>query len=311
MRAVSACVLVLLGCATLAAAQGACVAPASNPFDTTQVTGCAALTACQTTFNTCATNAGCADWTKCAQTYLTCTLALTSTRNTTSNCSVFGNTLYMATLAAVMSPSLNGTALQAGCNFWVCRQQNISAPANCGNISGNICTSAVLLAGTTTTTAPVTAVVTTRGPAIVVSIRLSGGNWSAVLADPVKKAQAIAALTTDIAKLLGVDSKYVQIISLTIASLVVDFQILDGSGKSPAALQSLVATAQGSSAWLGSTATVYATVGTDAITTLAVTVTATAAPTTVAPGSTPKSSAMSAAGVWAVAMIAAVAALLA
>ena len=331
MRVISACLLVVVA-ASLAAAQTTCTVPSSDPLSLTTASGCGLLARCQsnlcacvgstsTTFPSCvaaisSSSSPCA--TTCFTAYVQCAVGITTRPiNTTDTvCSNYNNTLYIAQLAAMASTTLNNTALQASCNYGVCAlvaATNVSSLSTCGLALGQAaCSASVLLPPTAS---PTTTVATTAAPVadIIVVVRLSGANWSAILADPVKKAQAITALTSDYAKLLGVDSKFVQIVSMVQGSLVVTFQVLQGSGKSPSQLQTLANSAAGSSTWLTSTASVYATVGTDSLTTLSVSVTATAAPTTLPPGSTttaaPKSSAVGAAGVWAVAAVAALAAL--
>jgi hypothetical protein len=145
---------------------------------------------------------------------------------------------------------------------------------------------------------------------IVATLRISGANWSYVLANDTAKGLLIIAITSDLGTLLGVQVRFIIIISLTIGSLIVNFGVTQGSGKSPSQLVAGVNTAA-TATWLTSTGSVYSAVGTDSIVVTSVGVNVTGAPTPVPGGSTPApSSAMSAAGV-AVAAIAAVAALFA
>lgn len=331
MRVISACFLLVALVATLSAAQS-CTVPTSDPLALTTASGCSLLARCQstlcacvgstsTTFPSCvaaisSSSSPCT--TTCFTAYVQCAVGITTRpiNSTDTVCSTYNNTLYMAQLAAMASTTLNNTALQGSCNYGICA---LAAAANTSKLTTDCVSSLRSAACSANTLLPPTAVPsaqTTAAPVVadlVVVVRLSGANWSAILADPVKKAQAITALTSDYAKLLGVDAKFVQIIAIAEGSLVVTFQVLQGSGKSPSQLQTLANSAAGSATWLTSTASVYATVGTDSLTTLSVSVTATAAPTTLAPGSTttaaPKSSAVGAAGVWAVAAVAALAAL--
>jgi len=323
MRTVSACLLFLVAASVVAAQT--CVAPSTNVFDIPDTCGIAnqckmnlcACTGSTGTFPTClAANKGTCDKTQsCFAAAMACLMTITGTRTNTSDpCATAGSNLYIAQLAAAASSTFNTTNLAMSCGFATCQLGNLTGSTS--SCDGKVVTAAVCnpanLIPAGTTAAPGTPAVYD----IVVTLRVSGGNWSAILADPVKKAQAIAALSADIAKLLGVDVKYVTILDLQLGSLVVTFAILQGSGKSPAQLQTAVGTAAGSSSWLTSTQSVYSTVSSETLTTLSVTVTATGAPTTLAPGQTavpntpaPTSSAVSAAGVWAVAAVAALAAL--
>lgn len=332
MRAVSACLLIAVA-ASMAMAQTCPAPPGGFALNMTGYENCFAIKKCNADLCACSGSTSgdfpkclststltCSASTTCLTNYMRCLIGITSQRSNTSDtaCSTFGSNVYFAVLGATASPSLANTSLLGSCNFALCQLANASsAVQSCTTANASVCAASVLLSTTTTaapvTTSVVTASPSTNGPDIVVSLRISGGNWSLILADPVAKANAVAALTKDIAGLLGVDAKYIVIVSLTLGSLVVSFQVLSGSGKSPSQLQALVNTATTSTTWLQSTSAVYAKVGTDTLTTLGVTITQTAAPTTLAPGQTnaPASgSALSAAGV-AAAALAAVAALLA
>lgn len=306
--------LVLLGCASMAAAQ--CVAPSANVFDTSASGNCSAVDACKAKLTTCQASATCNTVSSCYGDAVSCMTALSSYRtNSSSPCYAIGNAVYLAQLLASASSSMNNTALQNSCNFLVCQLQNQSSLGCTANLSTTVCTSARLLPSSTPTTNP-TGVNTV---AVTVTIRISGANWTIVLADPVKKASAVAALLADLAALLGIDVSFLSITGLTAGSLTINLAIYAGSGKTADALISSANSASGSSAWMTNTKSVYATVGSDTLTTLSVSAaTATPAPaggtTTSVSGSTtaaPGSSAVGAAGVWAVAAVAAVAALLA
>jgi hypothetical protein len=324
MRTVSAALLFIVAASVVAAQQ--CTAPGTNVFDIPATCGIAnqckanlcACTGSKGTFPTClAANSGsCAATQACFATFAACLMTTTAARTNTSDpCATAGSNLYIAQLAAAASSTFNTTNLAMSCSYATCQIANSTGGVSTcvgSAINAAVCNPTNLI-GSATTATPGTPVVYD----IVVTLRISGGNWSAILADPVKKAQAIAALSADLAKLLGVDVKYVTILDLQLGSLVVSFAVLQGSGKSPAQLQTSAVAASGSSAWLTSTQAVYSTVSSETLTTLSVTVTATGAPTTLAPGQTaapgntpaPTSSAVSAAGVWAVAAVAALAAL--
>jgi len=299
----------------MAAAQ-TCVAPTTNVFDVSAAANCSAVTTCAATLATCQKSATCNTVSSCYGDYVSCLTAVSSYRtNTSSPCYAAGNAVYLAQLLASASSSMNGTALQLSCGYLLCQLQNASSLACGTNLTSAVCTSARLLPSTTS--APLTTNPGQNTVAVTVTIRISGANWTLVLADPVKKASAVAALLADLAALLGIDVQFLFISGLVAGSLTVNLSIYAGSGKTADALINSANSASGSSAWMTNTKNVYATVGSDALTTLSVSA-ATAAPggstTTGVSGSTtaaPGSSAVGAAGVWAVAAVAAVAALLA
>lgn len=297
----------------MAAAQ--CVAPSANVFDTSASGNCSAVDACKAKLTTCQASATCNTVSSCYADAVSCMTALSSYRtNSSSPCYAIGNAVYLSQLLASASSSLNNTALLNSCNFLVCQLQNQSSLGCTSNFSSAVCTSSRLLPSSTPTTNP-----TSNTVAVTVTIRISGANWTIVLADPVKKASAVAALLADLAALLGIDVSFLSITGLVAGSLTINLAIYAGSGKTADALIATANSASGSSAWMTNTKSVYATVGSDTLTTLSVSAaTATPAPaggtTTSSSGTTtaaPGSSAVGAAGVWAVAAVAAVAALLA
>ena len=321
MRAVSACLLFAVA-AALVSAQN-CVAPSTNVFDAPSTCGIAnqcksALCACtgsSAAYPTClATNTGsCSATQACFARYAACIMTTTASRSNTSDaCSTFGNNLYIAQLAAAASSTFNTTGLALSCGYATCLLGNVTG--NTASCSGSAISTAVCN--------PANLIVTTAAPGVVYDIvftlRISGNSWTVLLANATAKAQTSTALAADLAKLWGIDAKFIVIQSLESGSLVANVAVVQGSGKSPATLQSVITATTNSSSWLSSLQSVYSTVSNEVLSTLGVTVTQTAAPTTLAPGATPSpnaatpaptSSAVSAAGVWAVAAVAAVAAL--
>lgn len=326
MRAVSACLLFAVA-ASLAAAQLNCVAPSSgNVFDgfgscgiaTTCRSALCACTGSSAAFPTClASNTGsCSATQACYATYFSCLSATVATRaNASDPCSTFGTNLYMAQLAAAASATFNTSNLAASCAYSTCvlgNQTGNSASCVGTTVVAAVCSPANLIPSTAAPTTTTVSVVYD----IVFTLRISGSSWNVVLLNSTAKAQTITALTADLAKLWGIDAKWIVVQSLAVGSLVAGVAVQQGSGKSPSQLSTVISATQNTSSWLSSLQSVYSTVSTETLTTLGVTVTQTAAPTTLAPGQTavpntpaPTSSAVSAAGVWAVAAVAAVAAL--
>lgn len=294
--------LVLLGCASMAAAQ--CTAPSANTFDVlNSATNCSAVATCKSALSTCQASATCNTIGACYTQYVSCAMAITAYRtNASSPCYSIGNTLYVSQLLAATASSLNGTALKGSCDYLVCTLQN-SSMLGCNALASTVCTNATLLQTTATNSPSAPSTV-----ALTVTLRIGGANWSFVLADPVKKATATSALLNDLSKLLGIDVQYLGIVSLDLGSLIVKLNVYAGSGKDTSSLYNAIVAASNSASWLTSTSSFYSTVGSDALTVLGVTVAV--GTTTAASGSTPApvGSAMSAAGVWAVAAAAAVAA---
>jgi len=324
MRTVSACLLFLVA-ASIAAAQ-TCTAPSADAFSTSGVTGCSLLSTCQSNLCACTGSSGsfptclssntgsCTSTTTCYANYITCLMGITSVRSNSSACGTYGNTLYLSQLAAAAASSVNGTALSQSCIYNVCLLQNqTGSVSSCSGVTSAVCTSAVLLTGGTTTIAVSTLSPVGNTTDIVVTVRISG-DWATILANPTTKASAMAALLTDLSKLLGVASRFINIISVTSGSLILQFGVYSGSGVAVSTLASTVSAAQGSSSWLASTSSAYTSAGgTGSLTTLQVTALTAAPGQTLAPGATapPASSAIGAAGVWAAAAFAAIVALMA
>jgi len=239
--------------------------------------------------------------TTCLTALTLCELATTVARNNASDaCMAYGNQLYIAQLAAVASPVFNQSALYGGCANTACQVMNQTGiAASCG-LAAAVCSPDNLLPSAT---GPTMTLSPTQVADLIATLRLSGSNWSAVLNDPTLKANLITSLSNDLATLLGIAASYIEILSLLAGSLVVNFAVLSGSGKSPSQLNTAVNTATTSTTWLASTQSVYSQVSTETLTALSVSVTQTGSP---AP---PPSSATGVAGMWMVAAVAAVAAL--
>jgi len=220
----------------------------------------------------------------CAASYFQCLTALDNSRtNMTDPCYNFGQTMHQAILASIVS-GYAGSQLQQSCESNLCRVSNTSSRLAVCNYGGDegvkVCNNV------TSTAAPITTPAPTVIYDIVAAIRLSGANWSNVLNDPVAYATLVVDLQTDLAALLGIPAADIVILSLTSGSLLVNFAVIQGSGKSIAQLSSGVSSATSSTTWLASVAAVYAASGgTDSIVVTSAAVTQTAAPTTAAPGS--------------------------
>jgi len=215
----------------------------------------------------------------CATNYFMCLTGLDGARNNVDDsCYNFGQTMHQAALASILS-GYAGSSQQQSCQSNLCRILNGSSTLSTCNYGGdaamNVCNN-MSVAGPT----PPANVVYD----VVVTLRLSGANWSMVLNDPVARASLVADLIADLAALLGVPAADIVILSVTVGSLLVNFGVVQGSGKSIAQLTTGVSAATASTAWLASVAAVYASSGgTDTIVATAASVTQTAAPTTAAP----------------------------
>jgi hypothetical protein len=218
----------------------------------------------------------------CVRNAIGCVLRVAADRNVqteSQECRAYGNELYLAQVGAAASSAWTNSTLYMACASIVCPNVNSTL---CGDQVATICTRELLINGTV---GPIASPVVRE--AIRVTLRISGTQWAALLNNPAQRAAAVVSLTTDIAKLLGVNERFVEIIDLMIGSLIVNFRVLEGSGRSPAALQSGVNTATSSASWLSTTQVVYRVVAPgETLAVTAVTVDATQAPTTLAPGQT-------------------------
>jgi hypothetical protein len=134
-------------------------------------------------------------------------------------------------------------------------------------------------------------VYTTQG-----TFRLSGAAWAELLNNTARRATLVSSIQTDIAALLGIAPEYVVILKLSIGSLVIDFAVIQGSGKTSSQLLNSAVAASSSTTWLQSTKNVYALVSNETVTVLSVAVSAVeggttgAAVTVTAPPSTSSNS---------------------
>jgi hypothetical protein len=318
MRSVAIAVVFALAVVSgLTSAQ--CAAVDSNVF-MTGASGCPRVAVCRDARVACTATASCATAGACFAAEQRCLLAITATRsNSSDNCSTLGNNLYISQIAAAAAAQLNTTQLFSSCSAFVCVAVNGTGSlqaCSLADLTASVCTAANLLGPVSTT--PVTTATSgaVRRVALRGAFRFSGGNWAAILNNPARKSALEVAIRSDVANLTRVSVEFVVIYSLSIGSLVVDYGVLDGSGRSTAELSASVATAQGSASWLSSVSSEYrAAGGNDTITTLSSSVTETAAPVTggaaTTTGAPRTSSAFGVAGMWAVAAAATVAALLA
>lgn len=293
MRSTFALIGVVLA-ATLVVGQTCPAAPANDPFAGAE--SCLGLRQCQALYCACigssstgfdckpASTTSCATLTTCLGAVNGCATALAAARlNATDSCFAFGSAVHQAQLAAATG-AFAGSALQASCAHGSCMRLSNTTFATTCTFGTNYSTVCVAPSAPATLSPAAVA-------AIRATLRLSGGSWDALLNDPTKKSQLITALTVDLAGLIGVGAAFITIISLALGSLVIDFSVAAGSGRTPDQLQSSVQTAAASTTWLTSTKSAYAAVSSETLTVLGVTVTATGAPTTTTGpgGSTPSS----------------------
>jgi len=247
--------------------------------------GVAAGTNATTCLSSSTTN--CTQVQTCMLQYTFCLMELEDNRTSTeAACATAGAAMHSAVLSAAAGTYV-GSVLQQSCRRRVClSMQSFRLQCSFGTNDSNVCMPPSATAGPFTTSSPQQVA---ERYAIRVLLKLSGSAYAALLSNPTSRALLEAALKNDIAGLLGITATYVRVLNLTVGSLIVDFAILNGSGKSAADLNAGVAKAATSSSWLSSTQSVYRTVSNETIGVLSVTVTelggSTAAPTTVA-GST-------------------------
>jgi hypothetical protein len=234
-------------------------------------------TACLRTVNA---SLNCTQVATCLVGYTNNLLKLESERtSTTAACNKTGTAMHNLVLAAAAT-TYAGSILQQSCRFRVCEvMQSFRLACSFGTNDTNVCQAPVATAAPTTTSAP-----TTAGFAIRATLRLSGTAYAALLNNATARAVLEAALKTDLAGLLGINSLFIRILNMTVGSLVVDFAILNGSGKTASQLNTGLAAATANTNWLSSTKSVYSTVSNETIGVLSLTVTevtgSTDAPTT-------------------------------
>jgi len=195
----------------------------------------------------------------CLLNYTKCLVALENQRSSlVAACDRTGS-LMQAALAAAALTNYSGSELQAGCRRTVCSVMN-SSRLNC---SFGVNDSAVCVAPRATVV-----VYTAQG-----TFRLSGADWAELVNNPARRATLVVAVQTDLAALLGIDPLYVVIIDVSVGSLIVNYAILDGAGKSPSQLAATLQTAQSNTNWLAGVKNTYALVSNETIAVLSITVT--------------------------------------
>jgi len=118
------------------------------------------------------------------------------------------------------------------------------------------------------------------------TFKLSGSDWAALVNDPTRKATLLVAVQSDLAALLGINPLYIVIFDVSVGSLIVNYAILDGAGKTAAQLTQQLATAQNNTSWLTTVKSTYASVSNESITVLSFTAVAVSGGTTAAPATT-------------------------
>jgi len=236
------------------------------------------------------TTKACTDVVGCLTKYFQCLMALEAARSNSSDpCNAFGVQLHSAVLLAAAQSYTNST-LQQSCQYNLCRVTNSSSRVRQCNFGAS--SSSVCIDPTATTSAPTTTTSTSTTPSptstvtyqVTATITLSGSQWAAIVNDKTQYATLLRALAFDLGQLLGISSTFVVVFSATVGSLVINFGVTSGSGKSTSALATSVNTAATSTTWLSNTATVYSAVSSETLSVSSVTVTSTAAPTTPTPG---------------------------
>jgi hypothetical protein len=291
MRALVSLAVIGLLVAAVSAQTCTVAEPTVDPFEPST---CTSYTACDTAFCGCvgvqSSNAtaclrtanasvNCSQVQTCLIAYTQCLVKLEANRTSTiAACNRTGTTMHNAILA-VAAGSFAGSILQQSCRFRVCEvMQSFRSACPFGTNDSNVCM-APLTAAPVTTSAPVTAF------AIRATLRLSGTAYAALLNNATARAMLENALMNDLSGLLGINPAFIRILNLSVGSLIVDFAILNGSGKSVSQLSSGLALATANSNWLTSTKSVYSTVSNETIGVLSLTVTE-AGGTTSAPNTT-------------------------
>jgi hypothetical protein len=257
--------LKLAAFAVLVASATAIVCPAvtsSNPYSRSS---CAGYVACERAMcvcsgvangqdETCLKNvsktAACSTLVPCVQNFMMCLDTLTDARNnSTDPCNSWAVTLH-SNLLATVAASYNGSAMQAWCAARACQVQNATG------VDCNLGVNASLVCKARTTVVRL----------IVATLQLGGSAYEVLLLTESGRAQLRSAIIDDVARLFGVDPQFIEILSIRLGSLIVEFAVLGGANATAAALLNTIATAGSSTSWLTSVKNVYKTVSNETIT---------------------------------------------
>jgi hypothetical protein len=224
---------------------------------------------------------GCESFTACVKTYFTCLDGLTSARSDASDpCYSWAVNLHTALLETAVS-SYNGSKVQEYCGIAACHLRNASNKNSCpmGTNFSSVCQARLQ-----------------RQRVVQGSLRLGGSNWSSCVTNATCRQSISQGITKDLSELLGIPAELLEIISVRVGSLIVDFAILEGSNKTAASLLTAIQATGSNSSWLRTVRSVYATVSSEPLTVegfTAAIVTTTLAGTTNAPSTTPSTTAPS------------------
>jgi len=253
--------------AVLVASATAIVCPAvgsSNPYQHSNCTGYVAcerqLCVCTGVANgldeTCLRNvsktAACTTLVPCVQNFMMCLDTLTDARlNSTNPCNAWAVTLH-SNLLATVAASYNGSAMQAWCAARACQVQNATGvDCSLGVNASSVCKARNVIVRL-----------------IVATLQLGGSAYEVLLLTETGRATLRTALINDIAGLFKIDPTYIEILSIRLGSLIVEFAVLGGANVSATRLLEDIATAGSSTAWLTSVKNVYRTVSNETLTVL-------------------------------------------
>ena len=301
MRAVALTAFVLAALVGASAAHShamhGCMKPTTNVYP--MASSCPAYAACGAAFCSCAgasagntnattclasaTSATCPTVQACMATYQTCLSGLSSyASNSSSPCFMLGSAISVANVAAGANGYANSTARKS-CSYRACVMMNAtSLTCNFGTNDANVCMMPSL-PPTPRPTAPTGTLPQNFEAAMVAQFRIEGSAFAALLASD--RAGLETALATDLGTLLSIAAEYIRITNLVVGSLIVTFAVSASAGVQPSALNTRLAAATTSTAWLSSTQSVYATVSNETLrVTEAPNVLVTAAPGSVTTG---------------------------
>jgi hypothetical protein len=214
---------------------------------------------------------GCESFTACMKGFFSCLDDLTSARTNASDpCFGWAVSLHTALLETAVA-SYNGSKIQEYCGISACHLRNASSKNSCamGTNFSAVCTQRLV-----------------KQRVAQGTLRLGGGNWSVCMTNATCRESISIGIAKDLAALLGIPTALLEILSVRVGSLIVDFAILEGSNKTAESLVATILAAGNSTSWLTAVKALYATVSSEPLTVegfSAVTVTTTLAGTTNAP----------------------------
>jgi hypothetical protein len=192
---------------------------------------------------------GCEPFTACVKGFFSCLENLTSARTNASDpCFGWAVSLHTALLETAVA-SYNGSKIQEYCGIAACHLRNASSKNSCamGTNFSAVCQQRLV-----------------KQRVAEGTVRLGGGNWSVCMTNATCRESISTSIAKDLSGLLGIPTALLEILSVRVGSLIVDFAILEGPDKMTTSLATVLAA--GRTTWLTAVKALYATVSSEPLT---------------------------------------------